>query len=1511
MADIVKDLLNRTVSSGIDPATFASMISEGITAEIENIVSVEPPHDKDRNDKLEEIRNLLSQISDQFDDSIKEQHVYANAVIEAAKSKGGGGATVAAAGGGGGGGGGGFSAMKIPGISLMADLAQKTWKFFKKDRKGDLATDKAMSDMARQATTKGSIFTHPYEQERLIQLLEAMADATKATDAGMARLLKQAAGKVKAGAIGMPDLEIKGLKGLMAGLGKSLNRYAGMFVAGLGIFKIFEGAIVQEYTYLRGMREIAYQTQGITGQMEDLQLTWTKLGDTVKYTGVNRTKFQQVFMKNLKKGTKGLMQSQKVIQTGLHLSRQLGDETLSIGDTFHDWHMTLGFGASELQAVAQGARETAKATGVTGENLVAALKDSEKLLTELRSAGNLTADAASNVIGTLAAARKYGVGAQVTEMQSALTSSHQLLIKSSGEMMNFWHQAARFAEAEAPGITAAMQSGQGLAADNLNKLWKGAAKNMRAELRQAGAQIGPDLKDILEYDLSELDPQMRASLDIEFKEIYGKGIEEVQRMVKAGVEGSMPFWEKMQLISGELADTSSKTGEEIKNLRQRERDAVFAQSSQFLAAYDKALGKSKSIGEALSDKGLRNTLEQGAENFEALVGSAFDPNAPKAAFEAAAMKQMEVLEAQASDLGVSMEFTKSDMKKAFASGDISTMREAIQKGNDQQQRLAKLTEDQTDPVKQVQRTIEEINGKIRQHTAGILTAVLGILGATGIMGTLLGIIAFKTFPGLGAGLGKMLLPGRRGFAVGYGRAGGGIRGVGAGLKKGIGTQWGRMSKGFTKTLSKMAPALNVVGKGAGTALKGAVSLGSKLPLVGTAIGSLAPATGTLATSLGGMGTAIAGIGLGPFLAVAAAAVGVIGGVTSAFIAGNKAAEVFGTTQEDLTVTQKLAAESAGFFTGILNTLTFGIFNKALGPTGSLTKKLAKLYDAFPPLMLGAQMILLPWKVLWGTLKGLYYFLKNIFIGIWEAVKAIIQPFMDAWKQIKEIFAPITKMLGGFGTKANKTMSIVSLLTNILGGLGKVIGWVFKAIGTVLGWLIKGYLKPFIGILKAIAKPIGNAIKRMKEAFERLKKVFKPVIDSVLKLWGSIKKAFGGMEGEGNMLETIFSGIGQVIAMLATPFQVLILAVSLLVGAFEFLATVFEGIVQYITGIAQILKGIFTFDFEKLKEGFKNVFGGLCKIFFDSFVNAIFGIWQSFKDAFRNALASLPLVGRFFKGGGTEGAKAGAAAGGVAGAGAEGTPQYKKVLGEKTSYGGLDYRQVSTQVKVETESAKAEKSLAKEMMTPGSIYTHDTHVEKILLALLGAGGMMAPVVGMFGKLFGKEKKKMQPAGTSGKTTLKESIAPMLPIMAPLMAPALPLLAPLMAPMMMSGLLGGTAEAGGVGQPVIGTTAAEGIDYSMKREQVNVEPKTTFAEGSGIDAISKNTAKLDQLVAIKDTIQSLLDYFTGGGELTGAGPETGAGSTTARKTARSPALSRVNMPQGPTETMADSNRPYGTG
>ena len=37
--------------------------------------------------------------------------------------------------------------------------------------------------------------------------------------------------------------------------------------------------------------------------------------------------------------------------------------------------------------------------------------------------------------------------------------------------------------------------------------------------------------------------------------------------------------------------------------------------------------------------------------------------------------------------------------------------------------------------------------------------------------------------------------------------------------------------------------------------------------------------------------------------IAAGAAAVIGGVTSAFIAGNKAAEVFGTTQEDLTVTQ--------------------------------------------------------------------------------------------------------------------------------------------------------------------------------------------------------------------------------------------------------------------------------------------------------------------------------------------------------------------------------------------------------------------------------------------------------------------------------------------------------------------------------------------------------------------------------------------------------------------------------
>jgi hypothetical protein len=396
-------------------------------------------------------------------------------------------------------------------------------------------------------------------------------------------------------------------------------------------------------------------------------------------------------------------------------------------------------------------------------------------------------------------------------------------------------------------------------------------------------------------------------------------------------------------------------------------------------------------------------------------------------------------------------------------------------------------------------------------------------------------------------------------------------------------QWGAASKAVTGGLST-----------AGTAL---TSFGTKIPFVGGLI-----------QSLGGALSSLAGIGLGPLLAIAVAAVGIIGGVTQAFIAGNKAAEIFGTTQEKVTVQQKLAAESAGFLTGILNVLTFGIFRKAIGPTGTLTKKLAEFFNMYPPLMLAVQGLLLNFKIYWGILKGLWYFLKNSFIGLWEGLKAIFVPIVDAVKEIWDVFEPLVNTFGFFNAKAKDTMSIVDVIANTFGFLGKLVGWVFQGLGIVIGWLLKAILRPFIVAMKNLYDPLKELWNTLVEAFDMLWSNIKEGLIPLQDLWTWFSGLFGEFEG----------GIG-FLDILSTTISLLVAAMNPAIHTLTFFITLISNLVkagmEWFGGIKKVLVGIFTGDIGMIGEG-------IYQMFVKGFLGIFWGIWDAFRTAVVTAFTSL-------------------------------------------------------------------------------------------------------------------------------------------------------------------------------------------------------------------------------------------------------------------------------------------------
>ena len=304
---------------------------------------------------------------------------------------------------------------------------------------------------------------------------------------------------------------------------------------------------------------------------------------------------------------------------------------------------------------------------------------------------------------------------------------------------------------------------------------------------------------------------------------------------------------------------------------------------------------------------------------------------------------------------------------------------------------------------------------------------------------------------------------------------------GAGRAKGALRAGGKRVLGAADTVAKR-------GVGAARALK-ATKVGKGIIGAGRALHGVGKA-GMLAAR----GTLTAIKATTSWTVIIPVAISAIEGFAGAMMAGAKANEIFNVSQDKVTERMRMAAEGAGIFTGILDGLTFGLFGKWLGPTGTLTIALSKLMHTFWPLAAALQVVLLPFKILWGILKGLYLFLKNAFIGLWEGIKIAVEPVVEIFDELWNVFAALGKAfapileLFGFTAEAGAGLpSVVDMISGAFGMLGTALGAVFKVLGYVT-WVLKPVvwgLKLLVGAINMIVGSVSATVKGIIDWFKKL------------------------------------------------------------------------------------------------------------------------------------------------------------------------------------------------------------------------------------------------------------------------------------------------------------------------------------------------------------------------------------------------------------------------------------------
>ena len=648
--------------------------------------------------------------------------------------------------------------------------------------KGDTAPGAAGTQISSLESFRKFFAKADVEIERVTLGAEAAAEAEKVGD----QLTKHVSKGFKEGS----NREIASW---VTGMSTALMGGGADFLQGL-----FAGSVTDAMQFQREMRLIAFQTKGITGDFRGMQSEFSDLGQVAKETGKSINVMQKVYMSNLKKGFKDNKEGMKVMKSGLFLSSMIGSEAQQTADVFGDWHRTLALSSGEMGELARGMRNVALTTGVTGDELLGAMKSSEGILKNLRNQGNLTADVSKSVIEMMAESKKAGFEDSAQKYLSAL-SSHSKMMEADDST-----KALLFGAASTMGPEAGRQMVGGTFMKDRSNL-AGLSKGLKERVAN---QIGMKGED---FDFGKLTEKERTLSAMRLKSV-GIEIAEAENLINVTEQASKGLAGNVEALH-KIGSNKFSTEAEKKLASKQESGLYLGSSLDYLTALGED-AKNKGLSGALKDSGTSDGFKNKRQDFTAMAGaltakmkSAYGIGGtseqmsqqlasldPRKAAELNALILGEHLKKEAAEQGITLEKDfGSEIKAALAKGDAGSaeLRTLTEEASTKYKEISVGKKAAVTPEEGLAQSINELNETIRKYTSSFVRGMVDYIGSMGLLLIQLGLLA----TGLSLTLGKGLFE---------------LTGVMGGLfpKGGIKGLIGRMS-GFDDLASKIAKSDNV------------------------------------------------------------------------------------------------------------------------------------------------------------------------------------------------------------------------------------------------------------------------------------------------------------------------------------------------------------------------------------------------------------------------------------------------------------------------------------------------------------------------------------------------------------------------------------------------------------------------------------------------------------------------------------------------------------------------------
>jgi hypothetical protein len=1027
--------------------------------------------------------------------------------------------------------------------------------------------------------------------------------------------------------------------------------------------------------YGKNLNELGYTL----GENLDTMKQYAMTERIAQRTGQSLEKFEKHSLQIAQKGYKDKTLVNKVTEQSLKLATDIGVSTEETSELLGNWVQKYKLSANEAAILGRSMKEVAVSTGLTGTELTTAIKAAEQITNQMRLFGNYTQEAAEGAMKLSAEAQKRGVGEFANQILAA-SQNLDTFGKASKDVQIFLTKYA------------ISKNGEPWGGLNTDVEKAAAAKRGKADVSQAFANFGIKSTGNATKDAKGLDPDTLTALSRSMG-MTEHGFIELCKTLDSLEDAGKPLTQQLGELDDKINDTTGKFSAAEKLAAKQQKDTL-----QFNAGQKAA----QSIAEIMEDE----------TDPEKLAKAIMEANKEGKLDQAVAgMKTDDPLRKQ---IGNILNQAKSGGVTADRGQLLNTMEASDKKRSEDEMKNRSQGNILTAMQQKMLETSQGAQQLMAEQTEKILTS-LGPTGAIALLLAMNGPVA-----SILGNLGMKLLP--KLFSKGMDIAGFGTKAAGV-------LEAGEAAAGTGEAVLGVA-GVGEAALGVGETAVGVAGAGE------AAVG--AAGAGGLAATEGGL--AASGIGL-PIAAALAIAAGAVGGFVQSLSSIDTATQVFGKTADQLTFTEKTAAEGANFFTGFLNTLTFGLFSGALGPTGGLTKALTSLFDWFPPLGIAISALLIPFKLLWGVIKGLYLFVKETFIGIWEGIKMAFEPFVELWTELKKAFSPIIEAFSSLNSAGGELPSVIDVVSGALGYLGTGLGYVAKAIGFVAKIIITGFIKPIIWLGQVIAAVLTPVVKYTIGLFTDLgtclsgiwniiKGIF--TLDGKM-LWDGIKQAFSGI---GKFLWDGFVGALIGIPMwlggkLMEGLQAVFITFPTWLGQkfMDGLQAVFVEFPKWLFGkICEALKGLVDW-VKSMIPGYKTIekAAGNFSAGFSGDKDALTkSQWGASRGAGEVAGGLTDVVTGGKEGGLTGRAKGlGTAAWGL-GEGAVGLGA--AALGRGWLWGKGGDQQGSGDSKIAQEADKSTVEMASQATTPGSIYVHDTHLEKLLMGMspgstVSGGGSM--------------------------------------------------------------------------------------------------------------------------------------------------------------------------------------------